>query len=299
MAVADVNGDGKPDLLVANKNVSAVNYTGAVGVLLGNGDGTFQPAVTYTSAGYGASSVTAADVNGDGKLDLLVGNECIDMQCGALGGSSDGSVSVLLGNGDGTFQPAVAYDAAYGFTSAVAAADLNGDGKLDLIVSNACPDLMGTCAPGNTGYVGVLLGNGDGTFQPGVIYSSGGQTTSSLAVADVNGDGKPDILVVSSCEQPADCKQVDAPVGVLLGNGDGTLQTVTTYDSGGQEATTMAIADLHGNGKLDAAVAFICIPGGQCNSGPQGGLSVSPGNGDGSFQKGMIIGSTRTATSKL
>src|SRR5208282_1700274 len=105
VAVADVNGDGKPDLLVANQCASSSNCNnGSVGVLLGNGDGTFQAAVTYGSGGYYAESVAVADVNGDGKPDLVVANDCC-----AGGNGDDGSVSVLLGNGDGTFQTAVTY----------------------------------------------------------------------------------------------------------------------------------------------------------------------------------------------
>jgi hypothetical protein len=96
VAVADVNGDGKPDLLVANySDSSGLNPT--VGVLLGNGDGTFQASVTYSSGGYGALSVTVADVNGDGKPDVLVANAC-----GNSCSSANGSVGVLLGNDDGT-----------------------------------------------------------------------------------------------------------------------------------------------------------------------------------------------------
>jgi hypothetical protein len=110
VAVADVNGDGKPDIIVANFCASSTLCTeGEVGVLLGNGDGTFQTAVAYPSGGYQAASVAVADVNGDGKPDLLVANICDPNKnlCGSPGGT--GSVGVLLGNGDGTFQAAVAY----------------------------------------------------------------------------------------------------------------------------------------------------------------------------------------------
>ena len=94
--MADVSGDGKPDLVVANRN-------GSVGVLLGNGDGTFQAAVTYGSGGAIASALAVADMNGDGKPDLVVANHCAGSDC------ANGSVGVLLNNGDGTFQPAVSY----------------------------------------------------------------------------------------------------------------------------------------------------------------------------------------------
>ncbi len=211
VAVADVNGDGKPDLLVTNRNNGSV---GSVGVLLGNGDGTFRGAVTDGSGGYQANSVAVADVNGDGKPDLLVANLCAESTC-----AMNGTVGVLLGNGDGTFQTAVPYGSGGYYADSVAVADVNGDGKLDLLVANACAS-SSNCA--NGGSVGVLLGNGDGTFQAAVTYGSGGEAN-LVAVADVNGDGKPDLLLAN----------INNTVGVLLGNGDGTFRTVVTYDTGG------------------------------------------------------------------
>jgi len=143
-------------------------FHGVVGVLLGNGDGTFQPVVKYSGANH-TSGVAVADVNGDGKLDVLE----TDLGSGA---------GVLLGNGDGTFQQRVGYDTG-GYTStALVIADVDRDGKLDLLAANE-----------NPGTVAVLLGNGDGTFQTAVI-----QTVSdprSLAVADLNGDGRLDLIV--------------------------------------------------------------------------------------------------------
>ncbi len=189
VAVADVNGDGKPDLLVANAFASNSNTNGTVGVLLGKGDGTFQPAVAYGSGGVGAQSVAVADVNGDGKPDLLVTNQCVNSSNCAYS-----TVGVLLGNGDGTFQPAVAYGSGGADAPSVAVGDVNGDGKPDLLVANACA--ISNCTNGT---VDVLLGNGDGTFQAAVTYGSGGSQASSVAMADVNHDGKPDLLVSNLC----------------------------------------------------------------------------------------------------
>jgi len=169
VAVADVNGDGKPDLVVANNctsgdfGIGCTDPSGTAGVLLGNGDGTFQAAVTYGAGGSDASSVAVADVNGDGKPDLLVG-ECADTNCYGL-------VGVLLGNGDGTFQAAVTYGSVGTFAYSAAVADVNGDGKPDLLVANVC---SGNCFFNPGGLVAVLLGNGDGTFQAAVTYGSGG-----------------------------------------------------------------------------------------------------------------------------
>jgi len=205
VAVADLNGDGKADLVVANcgsGGSSACNSPGLVGVLLGNGDGTFQTVVTYGSGGLGAYSVVVADVNGDGKPDLVVANNCASASnCVSYG---PGSVGVLLGNGDGTFQTAVAYGSSGFDAFSIAVADVNGDGKPDLVVLNGCVNAS-SCENYEHGLVGVLLGNGNGTFQTAVAYDSGGYVlyggATALAVADLNGDGKPDV-VVAQCPLP-------------------------------------------------------------------------------------------------
>ena len=124
-----------------------------------------------------------ADVNGDGRPDLVVGDQnCLNNSC-----SGGGLVSVLLGNGDGTFQPAVVYGSGGEWASSLAVADVNGDGKPDIVVANYLDTT-----------VGVLLGNGDGTFQPAALYNAGISEVTSVAVADLNGDSKPDILVASA-----------------------------------------------------------------------------------------------------
>jgi len=178
-------------MLVANYCADSNCLTdGNVGVLLGKGDGTFRPAVTYDSGASHAVSMAVGDVNGDGKPDLLVANYC------ASGSNcATGSVGVLLGKGDGRFRAVVTYSSGGYEAQSVAVADVNGDGKLDVLVANVI------CAPSGcaTGSVGVLLGNGDGTFQLAVTYDSGGFSAESVAVEDVNGDGKPDLLVANTC----------------------------------------------------------------------------------------------------
>jgi hypothetical protein len=145
-----LNGDGKPDLVVAGN--------GTVGLLLGNGDGTFQAAVPYGSGGSGASSVAVGDVNGDGKLDLVVAN------CG--GSCYPGAVSVLLGNGDGTFQTAVSYGTVGYEADSVAVTDVNRDGKPDLLVTNySCSN---TCSNST---VSVLLNTSTGPTTTTVVSS--------------------------------------------------------------------------------------------------------------------------------
>jgi hypothetical protein len=188
--VADVNGDGRPDLVVANDDDNCICGNGRVGVLLGNGDGTFQPVVLHDSGGPQTRSVAVADVNGDGKADLLVASSDSAAIAGAVG--------VLLGNGDGTFQPVVTYGSG-GFLGeiysvSVAVADVNGDGKPDLVVANPCSTGGGSGCPTGNGLVGVLFGNGDGTFQPALTYPSGHHSW-SVAVADVNGDHRQDVVV--------------------------------------------------------------------------------------------------------
>ena len=251
VAIADLNGDGRPDIVVVNF-VSA-----SVGVLLGNGDGTFKPAVVYGTGGSDPHSVAIADLNGDGKPDLAISN---------LGTPNYGvgNLAVLLGNGDGTFQPATTYGHVQ--SEWVAIADVNRDGKLDLLAA----DLLN---------VGVLLGNGDGTFQAPVNYSSGANYAWSVTGADVNGDGKPDLVIANADLGGGDCSGVGF-VSVLLGNGDGTFQPAVLFGSGGCEPQQVAVVDANGDGKADLLVANDCDSSG-C---PSGSVGVLLGNGDGTFQ---------------
>jgi hypothetical protein len=120
----------------------------------------------------------------------------------------------LLGSGNGTFQPAVTYGSGGYYAFSVAVADVNGDGKPDLVAGNACETVDANDLCIGSGDVGVLLGNGDGTFHSAVAYGSGGDTAFSVAVADVNGDGKPDLVVGNECGG-ANC-EIQGVVGVLI-----------------------------------------------------------------------------------
>lgn len=294
VTVADVNGDGKLDLLVGNAfAISFGGGDGTVGVLLGNGDGTFQPAATYDSGGGGAYSIAVADVNADGKLDLVVANHlCVEglgIPC-----TGDAVVGVLLGNGDGTFKPAALYSSGGIAGQSLRVADVNGDGKPDVIVVNSCATNF--CLNGE---VSVLLADGKGTFQPAVPYDSGGYEATAVTVADVNGDGKPDLLVTSGCAVNINCGFTAlGVVGVLLGNGDGTFQPAVVYDSGGLGATSVAVTDINGDGKLDLIVANGCST--TCASAGTT-VGVLLGNGDGTFLPAVSYrsGGTNGASSTL
>ncbi len=232
---ADFNADGKTDLAVTNQT------DGTVSILLGNGDGTFAAPATLTlPTGALPAAILAGNFTNSGHLDLAVVN------------SGTNSVSIFLGNGDGTFTAAPTPTLTTGTTPvAIASGDFNADGHLDLAVVNQAD---------NT--VSIFLGNGDGTFKPGVTYATGTKP-SGIAVADFNSDARPDLVVTN---------QTDGTVSVLLGNGDGTFGAGTATNVG-TGPIGIVEGDLAGNGLPAVAVA---------NSGSNS-LTVLEGNGQGGF----------------
>jgi len=221
VAAGDFNADGHVDLAVANNGNAGAGDDGNVSVLLGNGDGTLSPAVSF-SAGKNPSAIMAGDFNGDHRPDIVVVN------------TSTNTVSVLLGNGDGTFQSPATYSTGNG-PVAVATGDFNADNRVDLVVANS------VC-----GSVSVLFGNGDGTFQSHLDYMGG--YSGALAVADVNGDGKQDLAVASG-----------QSVTILAGNGDGTFHQAWTSPPLPIGTSTMSMGDFNGDGKPDFLVQGVAI----------------------------------------
>jgi hypothetical protein len=299
VAVVDLNGDSKPDLIFPNGN--------GISVFLGNGNGTFQPQAVYPGGG---DAVVVADMNGDGKPDILATDSFL------------GRVNVLTNLGGGTFSGPLSYLSGGSMPYALAVGDLNGDGHPDVVAAN-----NGTGLPGASGNITVLLGNGDSTlrgalgfrsdrtgrassagpivsadfnrdglpdvavlntgsssvtvfiadpvlgFKPGVTYDTSNGTGTNgdldLAVGDVNGDGKLDIVAVGY-----------GGVHVLFGNGDGTFGAVSSIPNSviGQE---IVVADIDGDGNLDIAYTQ--------QAGTTNGVAIQYGDGKGGFTAPQVV----------
>jgi hypothetical protein len=257
VVVADFNGDKKPDLAVVNPQNSSNSGSGAISVRIGNGNGTLQAPVSYPTA-Y-PISVATGDLNGDGKADLVVAN---NSDPGGPGPGGTGSLTVLLGKGDGSFQPGVVYVLNLLGSLSVAMADINGDGVSDLIAPTT--DQITIPGPGS---VTVLLGNGDGAFKDPQTYvtdHAGDFSTGYVTAGDFDGDDHMDIAISSSAENT---------VTVLLGRGDGSFRSESTFGTGNSPFSVVP-GDFNGDGQLD-----LITPNSKDNS-----ASVLLGNGDGAFQ---------------
>jgi hypothetical protein len=320
MAVADVNGDGRADVLAAIDN----GFGGAtvITVLLNHGDGTFGSQSVYNAGGlFGTQNVIVADVNGDGAPDIIDVNLCSTPTpfpngtanpCrGSDGSEQPGTIGVLLGNGDGTFQNVVVsfsggYMARAGtfVSQSLTAVDLNHDGKVDLLVSNQCCESYAMAT--------VLMGNGDGTFQAPTNYSAGTSAAVWITAADVDGDGYPDAVVLSSIDPFGNRTPT---VSVMLGNGDGTLQTphcVSGVCSGFYNfyptltpVSMVLSTDLNADSKPDLIAAVGCGNPASCdqaaavrlNQTPRAATTTTLGSAPNSSTYGQSVTFTATVTS--
>ncbi len=222
VAAGDFNGDGRPDVVVAN----GTSVDGNAIVYL-NDNLMFQQEVRldWTSPGIrtNSSSVAVADFNADGKLDVVLTN--IDFN----------AVFVALGDGAGNFSNFKNYSTNGFYPVHVVARDFNGDGKVDLAVANQA-------ATGNN--VSILLGNGIGGFGVATTHAAGG-SPSFIETGDFNSDNKIDLAVASYGS--------GQNISILLGNGAGAFGAPTTFSSGGTSPGTLAAADFNGDGKIDLA----------------------------------------------
>lgn len=223
VAAGDFDHNGALDLVTANSN-------GTVSVLLGNGGGTFRPRVDVTVGG-SPHSVAVGDFNGDGNLDVVTTQQLTD------------TVSVLLGHGDGTFaRPLVFAASGQNFTpQSMALGDVNGDGKLDLVIKSV------SFLDSDAFQVGVLLGNGDGTFRAPLLGAAQPDGSGDLALGDFNNDGRIDVAVADQLEAST------GNLSVFAGNADGTFQSLIRLDllTGGNDPFGVAAADLNGDGLVD------------------------------------------------
>ena len=253
VATGDFNGDGNTD--------SAITSSGAnqVSILLGTGDGNFQPAVNYP-VGADPVAIVTADFNHDGHLDLAVLNS--NPNKSGVGGS----ISILMGVGDGTFVAGATY--AVGFIpTALAAGDFDGDGNLDLAVVISNPNLQF-----GAGFVTILMGSANGTFTAQSNYAVG-ITPSSIAVGDFNGDGRLDLAVGSPINGVSFNPQSE--ISILMNTGSGNFSAGSSFAIGPLQSvpTSIAVADFNNDGSLDLAIAL---------NGTNLAV-ICQGNGDGTF----------------
>jgi FG-GAP-like repeat/Abnormal spindle-like microcephaly-assoc'd, ASPM-SPD-2-Hydin/Divergent InlB B-repeat domain len=240
VAFGDFNSDGVLDMLVTNQPANTID------ILLGNKGGTFQAATGVPFSGSPGVVVTG-DFNNDGKPDFVVRNNS----------SNPTTVAAYLGNGNGTFQTPKSFSTGGVNGSLMVAGDFNGDGKLDLAVSNN---------DAGSPNIAILLGNGDGTFGTAKVTSTGGGSLSWIAAADLNKDGHLDLIAVDNTNQD---------VAIFLGKGDGTFQTPSTL---AQSSPIIAsVGDFNNDGNPDLLVTG------------NGNANIYLGTGKGTFNSPLTV----------
>ena len=298
--VADLNGDGRMD-------IAGTAVPGVVGVILNTGTGAFGPMTTYQPGG-DPMAVGGGDINGDGAFDLVITINNVNI-----------GLALLMGNGDGTFRPPVHLpNTAVADSPSVEVTDLNNDGRLDIAVAHNFSCYVDACRPSDK--VSVLLGNGDGTFQPSHDFVVG-TGMNKIAVGDFNRDGAKDMVIsagtarlyrlagvgdgtfaqlptLTLAPDPNFVEVSDVGVGdfnrdgiedlaaalstsssriaVLIGSGDGNFGTPLVMQEALDVPQTIAIADYNGDTFADIAFGFA--------NGNSGLFAIRNGNGDGTFQ---------------
>lgn len=228
--VADINGDGKQDIVINGKR----GTTGLVATMLGNGDRSFQAPVETDFTGAASASVVVGDFNHDGVLDVAL--------------ITANSVQVMLGNSNGTFGTPIASPfSTYAGRDGIAAADFNGDGILDIVITAYDP-----FSSSGFNFVGVLLGKGDGTFQDiSQVAGSSANFVGSItaAIGDFNGDGKLDIATAIQTAGST----IQGLLYLSIGNGDGTFTVGTSVPNVASVTTPLLVGDFNADGTLDLA----------------------------------------------
>jgi len=252
LALGDVNGDGKLDVVTGNFRSKSVS------LLLNDGHGALELPVNY-SLGRQPCDVALADLNGDGTLDIATGNP--------------NTVSIILNNGDGTFGAVQEYPAGRD-SWAFAVGDLSGDGRPDIATANRTPSSST-----------VLLNRGDGSFGEPVDYRMG-PGPGTVTMGDVNGDGKTDVVTANGSSDPNGGVEFLDSVSVLLGRGDGTMRPSRTYSvkdrfSLERYFITVRIGDVNGDRKPDLVTA---------NLGDEWAMTVLVNGGNGTFRRHFDYG---------